>query len=58
MPQWSPISATPETRDAGGFALKNGNVVDAEEATENGRLTYVSVEDPGIQRRKAGKGFS
>lgn len=35
-----------------------GAVVEAHEAAESAGLTYVSDEEPGIRRLKAGKGFS
>jgi DNA topoisomerase-1 len=38
--------------------LESGTVVDPREAAESAGLTYVSDEEPGIRRRKAGKGFS
>jgi DNA topoisomerase I len=34
------------------------NVVDPKDAAESAGLTYVSDEEPGIRRRKAGKGFT
>jgi DNA topoisomerase-1 len=34
------------------------NVVDARDAAESAGLRYVSDEEPGIRRKKAGKGFS
>jgi DNA topoisomerase-1 len=36
----------------------NGTVVDPRDAAESAGLVYVSDEEPGIRRRKAGKGFS
>jgi DNA topoisomerase I len=36
----------------------SGTVVDPREAAESAGLVYVSDEEPGIRRRKAGKGFS
>jgi DNA topoisomerase-1 len=36
----------------------SGAVVDPREAAESAGLVYVSDEEPGIRRRKAGKGFS
>jgi DNA topoisomerase-1 len=38
--------------------LESGTVVDPREAAESAGLVYVSDEEPGIRRRKAGKGFS
>jgi DNA topoisomerase-1 len=38
--------------------LESGTVVDAREAAESAGLVYVSDEEPGIRRRKAGKGFN
>lgn len=43
--------------------LRNSNdevqaIVDPREAAETAGLRYVSDEQPGIRRRKAGKGFS
>jgi DNA topoisomerase I len=38
--------------------LESGTVVDPREAAESAGLIYVSDEEPGIRRRKAGKGFS
>jgi DNA topoisomerase-1 len=38
--------------------LESGTVVDAREAAESAGLVYVSDEEPGICRRKAGKGFT
>ena len=38
--------------------LESGTVVDPREAAESAGLVYVSGEEPGIRRRKAGKGFS
>ena len=37
---------------------ESGTVVDPREAAESAGLVYVSDEEPGIRRRKAGKGFS
>ena len=37
---------------------ESGPVVDPREAAESAGLIYVSDEEPGIRRRKAGKGFS
>jgi DNA topoisomerase-1 len=37
---------------------ESGTVVDPRDAAESAGLTYVSDEEPGIRRRKAGKGFS
>ena len=37
---------------------ESGTVVDPREAAESVGLIYVSDEEPGIRRRKAGKGFS
>jgi DNA topoisomerase I len=37
---------------------ENGTVVDPRDAAESAGLVYVSDEEPGIRRRKAGKGFS
>ncbi|HEX2724575.1 MAG TPA: DNA topoisomerase IB [Beijerinckiaceae bacterium] len=39
-------------------ATESGTVVDPRDAAESAGLTYVSDEEPGIRRRKAGKGFS
>ncbi len=36
----------------------NGTVVDPRDAAESAGLVYVSDEEPGIRRRKVGKGFS
>jgi DNA topoisomerase-1 len=36
----------------------DGVIVDPEEASRAAGLSYVSDEEPGIERRKAGKGFS
>ena len=36
----------------------NGRQEAAEEAARQASLTYVSDTEPGIRRRKAGKGFS
>ncbi|HVL70333.1 MAG TPA: DNA topoisomerase IB, partial [Beijerinckiaceae bacterium] len=33
-------------------------VVDPRDAAESAGLAYVSDEEPGIRRRKAGKGFA
>ena len=38
--------------------LESGAVVEAREAAESAGLVYVSDEQPGIRRRKSGKGFS
>src|ERR671916_1537981 len=38
--------------------LESGTVVDPREAAESAGLIYVSDEEPGIRRRKAGKGFT
>ena len=38
--------------------LESGTVVDPREAAETAGLVYVSDEEPGIRRRKAGKGFT
>jgi DNA topoisomerase I len=38
--------------------LESGAVVDPREAAESAGLVYVSDEEPGIRRRKAGKGFT
>jgi DNA topoisomerase I len=38
--------------------LESGTVVDPRDAAEWAGLVYVSDEEPGIRRRKAGKGFS
>jgi DNA topoisomerase-1 len=38
--------------------LESGTIVDPVEAAESAGLTYVSDEEPGIRRKKAGKGFS
>jgi DNA topoisomerase-1 len=38
--------------------LESGTVVDPREAAESAGLVYVSDEEPGIRRRKAGKGFT
>jgi DNA topoisomerase-1 len=38
--------------------LDSGTVVDPRDAAESAGLVYVSDEQPGIRRRKAGKGFS
>ena len=35
-----------------------GSIVDPVEAAESAGLTYVSDEEPGIRRRRAGKGFA
>src|SRR3712207_3239943 len=35
-----------------------GTIVDPVEAAESAGLTYVSDEEPGIRRRRAGKGFT
>jgi DNA topoisomerase I len=37
---------------------ESGAVVDPKEAAESAGLVYVSDEEPGIRRRKAGKGFT
>jgi DNA topoisomerase I len=37
---------------------ESGTIVDPREAAESAGLVYVSDEEPGIRRRKAGKGFS
>jgi DNA topoisomerase-1 len=38
--------------------LETGVVVDPREAAESAGLVYVSDEEPGIRRRRAGKGFT
>ncbi len=38
--------------------VESGTVVDPREAAESAGLIYVSDEEPGIRRRKAGKGFT
>ena len=38
--------------------IEQGTIVDPEEAAESAGLLYVSDEEPGIRRRKSGKGFS
>src|SRR5215217_1628837 len=38
--------------------LESGTVVDPKEAAESAGLVYVSDEEPGIRRRKSGKGFT
>src|ERR671926_1481277 len=38
--------------------LESGRVVDPREAAESAGLVYVSDEEPGIRRRRAGKGFT
>jgi DNA topoisomerase I len=38
--------------------VESGAVVDPREAAESAGLIYVSDEEPGIRRRKAGKGFT
>ena len=37
---------------------ESGTVVDPRDAAESAGLTYVSDEEPGIRRRRAGKGFT
>jgi DNA topoisomerase-1 len=37
---------------------ESGGIADPREAAESAGLVYVSDEEPGIRRRKAGKGFS
>ena len=34
------------------------NIVDPRDAAESAGLIYVSDEEPGIRRRKSGKGFT
>jgi DNA topoisomerase-1 len=43
---------------AGSLDSEEGAIVDPAEAAEAAGLTYVSDGDPGIRRRKAGRGFS
>ena len=37
---------------------EEGTIVDPSAAAEQAGLVYVSDEEPGIRRRKSGKGFS
>ncbi|ARJ69558.1 DNA topoisomerase IB [Paracoccus contaminans] len=40
------------------MAAESGNIVDPRDAAESAGLVYVSDAEPGITRRRAGKGFS
>jgi DNA topoisomerase-1 len=44
--------------DPAGSADKDGSIVDPPAAAEQAGLVYVSDEEPGIRRRRAGKGFT
>jgi DNA topoisomerase I len=44
--------------DPAGSADEDGSIVDPPAAAEQAGLVYVSDEEPGIRRRRAGKGFT
>jgi DNA topoisomerase-1 len=44
--------------DPAGSADEDGSIVDPPAAAEQAGLVYVSDEEPGIRRRRAGKGFA
>jgi DNA topoisomerase I len=44
--------------DSAGSADEDGSIVDPPAAAEQAGLVYVSDEEPGIRRRRAGKGFT
>ena len=47
-----------DTEDAGAAALEPAGLVDPKDAAENAGLTYVSDEQRGISRHRAGDGFT
>ena len=49
---------TPEWPSNGPANGEEGTIVDAPAAAEQAGLVYVSDEEPGIRRRRSGKGFS